>query len=1334
LIHFYKRAVCINVTKMPPSVTPLLLVLVAPSVVISQSPPAEVAAKCLLAEQNISLSSLDSTDYFLTENRDDKTRIYLGLCHPLRNLPSPAAQFCDSSAYSCITKIDANGSEVEFIRNAGGISSGLSLDHQHVKLVYSNGSDCKDRFDQSVGYTTRIDFFCNYDYSEDNSLRYEGVLGKCTSQIFWHSSLTCLPGQVKEKETGSCVLDIPGYDTILDLSTWAKDGFYLARSVTGKMRNFQLNICSPVKGICGNGTALCEIDDTEENLVKDLLEKEPQRIVTYNEVKEIITLKYVDSKKHKVEINFECDKTALEPKITLVSSTAFSYNFRFLTKRACFVPSVQCTAENTEGDIYSLEILKGTEWDAPVAATDKRYSIKVCGSLPMSIDNPCEAQSGVCSYEIDGSSQKNPVSLGVMYKTPQVNEDNSISMLYENGDSFTDANNVTCNKSAEIIMYCNNIEKGPKFEEATNCKDTLTWETPAACPQKKTISHSCSVREPIYGNLFNLSKLHNSTNDYAVKYEDLTFVLNICGKIIRNCSDKEICFDQEIDLTYDESTLVMRHVSKTKCPKRPEENISADIIFLCHHDVKKGYPTVSSTDDECHYNLEWYTELACPPHDQVQCSIAGPDGVIDLTSLSLPHDNYQVASENGGDFILNICRSLVHNNKSHCPYQSAACFTKEGSNGQVNYDNLGQVRSGLKLDTDNKVYLEYKLGKVCMSPKSKKAHVETKIHFECDPEIFDSVPEFVESEDCLYVFQWTHAAACPVKQIVEGNCTVTNPASGFTFNLSSLQQNDKNYHWKGTYHHIHGAYQFNICGPLVGTKCLPGTGMCMANGTNMGLANANLMIDDGRLSLNYSSGDKCENNETMQTIIKFVCPPRRNRDFASGNLEKDGPRLVRRITRCHSSVEFFTELACDHQVHCEVPNGNTVYSLTKLRRHQSNYHVPNKDPTKNDFILNVCGPLVPADVPMSRCNPHGACAEVDGKFEGLGKVHESPKLRENGHAVIDYVDGGLCGNRGKRWSTQIIFSCNSSTSSAEHPFGFPKHISSDDCTNIFHFPTVLACKETYQTQNLSEPDSCRMYHPGISNYVDISSLRSNESYIVKDPESKEKSEYFEIQPCGRAVKSCNGAICKVTPFGNYSLGSLNDFTYEPGLESVRVRYLEGSECNSQNHKKWGSKIFYTCDEQAGAGKPTVQSVYDCLVIFNWRTSAFCRDGPTMIPPIPDEVPSTKTAPTIPPIDDIVPEAPSTDARDTEEAPPVTGGLSWGSLFLVIAFILIVGGVVILYRRPEAREKVFRVIQGTRARMPVILGGRRRDDSTLLVSNGRMSASAFGSLTDDDDFS
>ena len=51
------------------------------------------------------------------------------------------------------------------------------------------------------------------------------------------------------------------------------------------------------------------------------------------------------------------------------------------------------------------------------------------------------------------------------------------------------------------------------------------------------------------------------------------------------------------------------------------------------------------------------------------------------------------------------------------------------------------------------------------------------------------------------------------------------------------------------------------------------------------------------------------------------------------------------------------------------------------------------------------------------------------------------------------------------------------------------------------------------------------------------------------------------------------------------------------------------------------------------------------------------------------------------------------------------------------------------RKPEARERAIRMVQEARARMPVVLGGRGRDDSTLLVSNGR-----FGSLADDDDFS
>ena len=65
---------------------------------------------------------------------------------------------------------------------------------------------------------------------------------------------------------------------------------------------------------------------------------------------------------------------------------------------------------------------------------------------------------------------------------------------------------------------------------------------------------------------------------------------------------------------------------------------------------------------------------------------------------------------------------------------------------------------------------------------------------------------------------------------------------------------------------------------------------------------------------------------------------------------------------------------------CEVSRGEQVFSLTKLRRHQDNYHVPNTDPARPDFVLNICGPLVTADVNSSNCNPHSACALVDNEY------------------------------------------------------------------------------------------------------------------------------------------------------------------------------------------------------------------------------------------------------------------------------------------------------------------------------------------------------------------
>ena len=108
--------------------------------------------------------------------------------------------------------------------------------------------------------------------------------------------------------------------------------------------------------------------------------------------------------------------------------------------------------------------------------------------------------------------------------------------------------------------------------------------------------------------------------------------------------------------------------------------------------------------------------------------------------------------------------------------------------GQIGHENLGQVTEGLKVDPqDGNVYIQYKLGSACTNSSSKRSHIETTIYFDCAADVTDSLPELVSFADCLYTFRWSHAAACPVTRARHGDCRVTDPNTGFTFEEEELQ-------------------------------------------------------------------------------------------------------------------------------------------------------------------------------------------------------------------------------------------------------------------------------------------------------------------------------------------------------------------------------------------------------------------------------------------------------------------------------------------------------------------------------------------------------------------
>ena len=65
--------------------------------------------------------------------------------------------------------------------------------------------------------------------------------------------------------------------------------------------------------------------------------------------------------------------------------------------------------------------------------------------------------------------------------------------------------------------------------------------------------------------------------------------------------------------------------------------------------------------------------------------------------------------------------------------------------------------------------------------------------------------------------------------------------------------------------------------------------------------------------------------------------------------------------------------------------------------------------------------------------------------------------------------------------------------------------------HTFVFPTLLACPTTYKDEVAAEPDSCRLFHPGLQQYIDISSLtRQAGGYTVRDPNSVDTTEYFQV--------------------------------------------------------------------------------------------------------------------------------------------------------------------------------------------------------------------------------
>ena len=158
-------------------------------------------------------------------------------------------------------------------------------------------------------------------------------------------------------------------------------------------------------------------------------------------------------------------------------------------------------------------------------------------------------------------------------------------------------------------------------------------------------------------------------------------------------------------------------------------------------------------ENRCQPEVDWETGLVYPPHREIQCSPVTKNGCVDLAFPLLPRNGYKGQADEGG---------------------------------QCN--NLGQPGKGMSVGANGTVYSRCKSGNTGPSPSSSRNHIEITIYSYCKPVVTGSQSQFLEQTLCLYTSQWNHAATYPVEQPMSGSCTVTNPASESTVNLTRLNK------------------------------------------------------------------------------------------------------------------------------------------------------------------------------------------------------------------------------------------------------------------------------------------------------------------------------------------------------------------------------------------------------------------------------------------------------------------------------------------------------------------------------------------------------------------
>lgn len=847
------------------------------------------------------------------------------------------------------------------------------------------------------------------------------------------------------------------------------------------------------------------------------------------------------------------------------------------------------------------------------------FEIHVCQNFTSndnSIPNECINKS-ICQH-IDDNKHIGylPISFGPSYETYQVK--------YVGPYCPEESKNYTI----DIRFICGNNLGYPSYPPNSidsKCSTILHWETSAICKGSSSERSFGLNERPCYviddkGRRRDLTPLIRHSQSYKVWSADSTdMFINVCTDAVDQCgNDSSACIKTSSGVSntktetigsYKWSSIDFHKANageehdfvklsyKTKdgnCKSivNPEGETVTSIRFRCpnNQSFPRRYPVLIS-DLDCHYEIEWQTDFACPQSEITSTDVDCHFEDIDFNNLYRPK-NYQtdnVIDYDGNNVTIkfNICGSISKSSNNGCSDGASVCIVKKNSNDKP----LELKRRNAKfMKVDNRITLTYTSTSPICKPKgsNNSRYLRTTIEFECDSSSENShfvEPQFIGIEDCIYMYKWRNHLTCNL--LSPPNCAYRNEAQGFNIDLSSLtlfdnQYTVERYQPEPKYYFLlpsKAEIYINVCGNLA-TKPKSKTEKCVHSSACLIDNHKNITINMGRFreSLTYNSDLKAIQllytdgwnpliNKSMNTLINFHCESwsHDNKPYLMDYNEYLGLY----------TIEFGTPAACPLQTvigkDCMVtdPMNERVYDLNQLKAKQ---YYPVKYGSNYEFEINVCGPI-----------RNGSCGdgvaicqrELNGQRRSfvLGR-HNSLVSFWNTMVNMTFINGTPYNDADRTpRKSHISFLCDPKAGT-----GHPQFDGEKNRSYFFRWYTSLACPGP-------APKITNCIFENATHYFDLTPLsmeRGNHFYVGMN----RSIVYINFcRPLNKLrdnlLGNCksNSGICMVN-FSNTKAISLGEPHGHPfmGFDGGSYMiYTNGDRCRYDQTKQITSRVRFVCN-------------------------------------------------------------------------------------------------------------------------------------------------------------